>query len=135
MQREQEKAALAIEKANRKPRPAVGGIRSSQASVGSAKKSLKFKQTESGATPGTNPATTDNVCVVCKGANSKTQQMLLKQDPANRSLLNDNQVLTNELVNTNRELTKVKAEARVNGETYKKSEKENLDLKKNLGAK
>lgn len=61
--------------------------------------------------------------------------MLLKQDPANRSLLNDNQVLTNELVNTNRELTKVKAEARVNGETYKKSEKENLDLKKNLGAK
>ena len=61
--------------------------------------------------------------------------MLLKQDPANRSLLNDNQVLTNELVNVNRELTKLKAEGRVMGDTYKKSEKENLELKKSITAK
>ena len=61
--------------------------------------------------------------------------MLMKQDPANRSLLNDNQVLTNELVNVNRELTKLKAESRTNGDTLKKSEKENLELKKNLTAK
>ena len=54
--------------------------------------------------------------------------MLLKQDPANRSLLNDNQVLTNELVNVNRELTKMKAETRINSETFKKSEKENLEI-------
>lgn len=59
----------------------------------------------------------------------------MKQDPANRSLLNDNQVLTNELVNVNRELTKLKAESRTNGDTLKKSEKENLELKKNLTAK
>ena len=58
--------------------------------------------------------------------------MLIKQDPANRSLLNDNQVLTNELVNVNRELTKLKAEGRVIGDTYKKSEKENLELKKSI---
>ena len=49
--------------------------------------------------------------------------------------MNDNQVLTNELVNVNRELTKLKAEQRNNGETLKKSEKENFDLKKSLTAK
>ena len=59
----------------------------------------------------------------------------MKQDPANRSLLNDNQVLTNELVNVNRELTKLKAESRTSGDTLKKSEKENFELKKNLTAK
>jgi len=61
--------------------------------------------------------------------------MLIKQDPANRSLLNDNQVLTNELVNVNRELTKTKAEIRAITETCKKSEKENLELKKSIGTK
>ena len=61
--------------------------------------------------------------------------MLLKQDPANRSLLSDNQVLTNELVNVNRELTKLKAENRLHGESSKKIEKENIELKKSQAAK
>ena len=61
--------------------------------------------------------------------------MLIKQDPANRNLINDNQVLTNELVNTNRELTRLKAEARQTGEASKKTEKENLELKKSVTAK
>ena len=61
--------------------------------------------------------------------------MLIKQDPANRSLLNDNQVLTNELVNVNRELMKMKAEVRLQTETCKKSEKENLEMKKSVTAK
>ena len=44
-------------------------------------------------------------------------------------------MLTNELVNVNRELTKLKAEQRSGGEILKKSEKENFELKKNLTAK
>ena len=59
----------------------------------------------------------------------------MKSDPSNTSLINDNQVLTNELVNTNRELTRLKAEARQSQETCKKSEKENLELKKSVTAK
>lgn len=61
--------------------------------------------------------------------------MLAKQDPANRSLLNDNQILTNELVNVNRELTKARVESRASSDACKKSEKENLELKKNISAK
>lgn len=57
MKREQEKAALAIEKANtaasNRRRPAVGGIKSSSNSgaglaAGSAKKNLKFNRGPSG---------------------------------------------------------------------------------------
>jgi len=44
-------------------------------------------------------------------------------------------VLTNELVNVNRELTKSRAEARAATEASKKSEKENLEMKKSLAAK
>ena len=49
--------------------------------------------------------------------------------------MNDNQVLTNELINVNRELTKQKAEARTAVDSQKKSDKENLELKKNVSAK
>lgn len=49
--------------------------------------------------------------------------------------MSDNQVLTNELVLANREVTRLKAEQRTNNDTYKKSERENLDLKKQVGAK
>lgn len=152
MQREQEKAALAIEKANRR-RPAVGGIRSTASTnytsmtgaAGSAKKTnhLKFNGKPEGGNhsqstndQGNNGSS--NQCSSCKASsqnNTKTMQMLIKQDPANRSLLNDNQVLTNELVNVNRELTKMKAELRSQTETCKKSEKENLEMKKNVSAK
>ena len=44
-------------------------------------------------------------------------------------------MLTNELVNVNRELTKLKAENRLHGESSKKIEKENIELKKSQAAK
>ena len=44
--------------------------------------------------------------------------------------MNDNQVLTNELVLANREVNKLKAEARTSNDTHKKSERENFELKK-----
>ena len=56
-------------------------------------------------------------------------------DPINKSLMSDNQVLTNELVLANREVTKLKAEQRSSNDTYKKSERENFDLKKQVSAK
>jgi len=55
MKAEQEKAALAIEKANKR-RPAVGGIRSTASatgSAGSAKKALKFNKAAGEAGEGT----------------------------------------------------------------------------------
>ncbi len=88
MQREQEKAALAIEKANRR-RPAVGGIRSatqagSSGAAGSAKKGgLKFNRPSQNQEAAQQNASTSQ-------STDQTQQMLIKQDPANRSLLNDN---------------------------------------------
>ena len=56
-------------------------------------------------------------------------------EPINKSLMSDNQVLTNELVLANREVTKLKAEQRSSNDTYKKSERENFDLKKQVSAK
>ena len=44
-------------------------------------------------------------------------------------------MLTNELVNANRELTKMKAETRLSTDTHKKIEKENLELKKSISGK
>ena len=44
-------------------------------------------------------------------------------------------MLTNELVNVNRELTKLKAEARHTTETCRKTEKENNELRKSMSAK
>lgn len=49
--------------------------------------------------------------------------------------MNDNQVLTNELVMMNREINKLKVELRTCQETLKKSEKEKYDCKKNLEGK
>ena len=49
--------------------------------------------------------------------------------------MNDNQVLTNELVLTNREVNKLKAETRTINETHKKSERENFELKKQVTGK
>ena len=44
-------------------------------------------------------------------------------------------MLTTELVIANREVTRLKAEARTNHDNHKKSEKENIDLKKSVQAK
>ena len=41
-------------------------------------------------------------------------------------------MLTTELVIANREVTRLKAEARTNNDNHKKSEKENIDLKKQV---
>ena len=49
--------------------------------------------------------------------------------------MNDNQVLTNELVLANREVNKLKAETRTINDTHKKSERENFELKKQVSAK
>ena len=56
--------------------------------------------------------------------------MSANQEPISKTLVNDNQVLTTELVIANREVTRLKAEARANNDNHKKSEKENMDLKK-----
>jgi len=68
MHREQEKAALAIEKSNRR-RPAVGGIRSQASAANStAKKSLKFNKETPSTAPGPDPT-----CPSCKSNSTKTQ--------------------------------------------------------------
>jgi len=90
MQREQERAALAIEKANRR-RPAVGGLKSATAgTTGPAKKSLKFTKPAEASGANNSAQSESALCPGCKLNNSKTYQMLIKQDPANRSLLSDN---------------------------------------------
>ena len=52
-----------------------------------------------------------------------------------KSIVADNQVLTNELVTLNRDATKLKAELRSMTETLKKSEKERLEIRKTLEGK
>jgi hypothetical protein len=52
-----------------------------------------------------------------------------------KSLISDNQILTNELIVMNRELSKLKAELRTNTDLLKKSEKERLDFKRSLESK
>ena len=50
-------------------------------------------------------------------------------------MLNDNQVLTNDLILSNREVKKLKMELKQNRDGYKKSDKEKLELKKLLESK
>ena len=52
-----------------------------------------------------------------------------------KSLISDNQMLTNELIVMNRDLSKLKAENKQKNEYLKKVDKELLALKKNLESK
>jgi Asp-tRNA(Asn)/Glu-tRNA(Gln) amidotransferase C subunit len=44
----------------------------------------------------------------------------------------DNQILTNEIITMNREISKLKAELRINSDNLKKSEKDRYDTSKSL---
>lgn len=57
------------------------------------------------------------------------------QEPINKQLVTDNQLLTNELVMMGRELTKLKSELRGTQDQLKKTEKERYELRKNLDGK
>ena len=56
-------------------------------------------------------------------------------EPINKSLITDNQLLTNELVMMSREISKLKAELRTAQDSLKKSEKSQYDCKKSLEGK
>ena len=62
---------------------------------------------------------------------SKTQNFTQND----KQLAHDNQMLTNELIVTNQDLSKTKAELRQQTEGLKKSEKEKTDVKKIVEAK
>ena len=56
-------------------------------------------------------------------------------EPINKTLVTDNQLLTQELVLLTREVTKAKAEGRLQAEALKKAVKEAMELKKSLEGK